>query len=72
MTAKQKAGCMFSSNYMLLMEYGEEMSQEVLISVLSIKFAVKQCEDTVLLLEHYRDEFNIEYYQEVKQCLLEM
>lgn len=78
MTAKNKAESLYLENYMLLAEYGEEYSEECLISVLSIKFAVKQCDDmSSLMLEFHGREIEnnllqVDYWEEVKQFLLEM
>lgn len=71
MTAKQKSEDIYNSNYMLLMEYGEEYSEECLVSILSIKFGVKQCDDIIdEIPDHLPDR--IEFFKEVKQYLLEM
>jgi hypothetical protein len=73
MTAKQKSEDMFNSNYMLLMEFGEEYSEEILVSLLSIKFAIKQCDDMVKEFTDKCCEFqNRKYWEEVKEYLLEM
>ena len=73
MTAKQKAKDIYNSNYMIIAEYGEELSEEIVISILSIKFGVKQCDDMINEFTNKCCEFqNRKFWEEVKQYLLEM
>ena len=73
MSAEEKADALYLENYMILMEYGEDYSEECLISILSIKFGVKQCDDMINEFTNKCCEFqNRKFWEEVKQYLLEM
>jgi hypothetical protein len=75
-TAKERAAELFQENYAILFEYGGELSEEIVISLLSKKFGVKQCDDIINHIKSnhkgYKDVQNINFYKEVKQCLLEL
>lgn len=71
MTPKEKAENLVHQNRMLLMDYGDDYGEEILISVLAIKLALNTVDEILdidcfdMSEEHFDN--HIEYWQEVKK-----
>ena len=67
MNAKQYAEELYNKYYAIIFEYGEEMSQEIVISQLAKKCAIES-------LEHLISEWNvhIQTLEKLKQTLKEL
>ena len=68
--AKEEAVLIYNKHYCSILEYGEELSQEIVISLLANKSALMHVESIIDVLQMYSIES--EYWQEVKQELKKM
>ena len=72
MTPKEKAKELFSKYYVDILEVDSQISEEIIISILSKKFALIAVDEMIkILVELSNGEFtfihNVQYWQEVKQ-----
>lgn len=61
MTPKQYAEQLYNKYYAIIFEYGEEMSQEVVISQLAKKCAIQAVNEMIISLA---DDFDLNYLQQ--------
>jgi hypothetical protein len=68
MTIKDKAINLFNKHYLLILEIDNDLSQEIIISILAKKHALLTV-DEILQANHiwYKDSIPYKYWQEVKQ-----
>ena len=61
MNAKQYAEQLYNKYYAIIFEYGEEMSQEVVVSTLAKKCAIQAVNEMIISLA---DDFDLNYLQQ--------
>lgn len=62
MNAKQYAEQLYNKYYAIIFEYGEEMSQEVVVSILAKKCAIQAVNEMIISLA---DDFDLNYLQQI-------
>ena len=69
MTPKDKAINLFNKHYLLILEIDNDLSQEIIISILAIKNALLTVDEIIAikLLWHQKDTKDLDYWNEVKQ-----
>jgi hypothetical protein len=74
MTSKEQAEQLLHEYRMLFMDEGEDYGQEILVTMLSVKCALKAVDKIIIEMSDYYDRYDctytlskIEYWQEVKQ-----
>ncbi len=74
MTPKERAEQLLHEYRMLFMDEGEDYGQEILVTMLSVKCALKAVDKVIIEMSDYYDRYDctytlskIEYWLEVKQ-----
>ena len=74
MTSKEQAEQLLHEYRMLFMDEGEDYGQEILVTMLSVKCALKAVDKVIIEMSDYYDRYDctytlskIEYWLEVKQ-----
>lgn len=65
MTAKEKAEELITYFYVLIQEDGEDLGQEIIVSILARKCALKVVDENLSIIWHSPED--VTYWQEVKE-----
>ena len=70
MTHKQKAEELVAYFYVLIQEEGEDLGQEIIVSILARKCALKVVDEILSIIWHSPED--VTYWQQVKEEILKL